>query len=175
MWLYSGKVALGSSTRLQQMGGGAGDGKDGRGEGLQLDPVLLPPTEHIGLLHPAPGGVGSRVLGKGRRLLATSVPCPVDVLLPVGICSQPAVLAVLQGVSQGPQQAVHVVLGRVVTHEADPQHLEEKGRLPLQHPPSGLVCGAHNELYGHTCEHPSLFLFSPHFFSVTIKICYPTN
>ena len=80
-----------------------------------------------------------------------------------------------QGVSQGPQQAVHVVLGRVVTHEADPQHLEEKGRLPLQHPPSGLVCGAHNELYGHTCEHPSLFLFSPHFFSVTIKICYPTN
>lgn len=118
--------------------------------------------------------MGSRTLGKAGRLLATSVPCPADVLLPVGICSQPAMLAVLQGVSQGPQQAVHVVLGCVVAHEADPQHLEEKGRFPCStHLPAS--CGAHSKLYGHTCERPSLFLFNPHFLSVVIKIRYPTN
>lgn len=90
--------------------------------------------------------------------MAASVLCPADVLLPAGggSHSQPAVLAVLQGVSQGLQQEVHVVLGRVVAHEADPQHLEEKGGFPLQHPPLGHVWGIQRAVRAHVCAPQSV-------------------
>ena len=65
--------------------------------------------------------------------LQRSLPAPQEVprrltrTPPLQGCSQPAAVAVLEGVSQGMQHTVHVATGRVAAHEADSEDLGGEG------------------------------------------------
>lgn len=162
---------MGSSTRLQQMGGGDGVGKDGRGGGLQLDPAPTP-RAHWGCQASGRAGWGSGQWGEEEGCWP-----PLYCVLPM-CCSlraeDPTHSLLCWQCCRASRRACsrRSTLSWVALWPMRP--IRSTWRRRVGFPCSThlwAMCGAYNELYVHTYARPSLFLFNPHFPSVTIKIC----